>query len=279
MSLIKNTIFRIRHILMNNKIVVKIYSIFPWNDILFSIKRKIFIDKTMQKHGYIIKFKNSNIKFYLPYYNKDSIQKHIIQTRNFYELDFLNHICTIKNGIVSKAIQDGFVLDIGANIGNHTIFFLTKKAKKVISFEPVKDTFDILKKNIEINNFQNKVNLFNIGVGQTKGKAILKYYNSKNIGMSQLSSDKNGDIPILSLDELNIEEHINFIKIDVEGFEADVIKGMTETIKRNKPLIMIEIRDYLFAEIEDILLSIGYNRITIDIDIYNIGNYLYYPQE
>lgn len=279
MSLIKNTIFRIRHILMNNKIVVKIYSIFPWNDILFSIKRKIFTDKTMQKHGYIIKFKNSNIKFYLPYYNKDSIQKHIIQTRNFYELDFLNHICTIKNGIVSKAIQDGFVLDIGANIGNHTIFFLTKKAKKVISFEPVKDTFDILKKNIEINNFQNKVNLFNIGVGQTKGKAILKYYNSKNIGMSQLSSDKNGDIPILSLDELNIEEHINFIKIDVEGFEADVIKGMTETIKRNKPLIMIEIRDYLFAEIEDILLSIGYNRITIDIDIYNIGNYLYYPQE
>lgn len=279
MSLIKNTIFRLRHILMNNKIVVKIYSIFPWNDILFSIKRKIFIDKTMQKHGYIIKFKNSNIKFYLPYYNKDSIQKHIIQTRNFYELDFLNHICTIKNGIVSKAIQDGLVLDIGANIGNHTIFFLTKKAKKVISFEPVKDTFDILKKNIEINNFQNKVNLFNIGVGQTKGKAILKYYNSKNIGMSQLSSDKNGDIPILSLDELNIEEHINFIKIDVEGFEADVIKGMTETIKRNKPLIMIEIRDYLFAEIEDILLSIGYNRITIDIDIYNIGNYLYYPQE
>lgn len=279
MSLIKNTIFRLRHILMNNKIVVKIYSIFPWNDILFSIKRKIFIDKTMQKHGYIIKFKNSNIKFYLPYYNKDSIQKHIIQTRNFYELDFLNHICTIKNGIVSKAIQDGLVLDIGANIGNHTIFFLTKKAKKVISFEPVKDTFDILKKNIEINNFQNKVNLFNIGVGQTKGKAILKYYNSKNIGMSQLSSDKNGDIPILSLDELNIEEYINFIKIDVEGFEADVIKGMTETIKRNKPLIMIEIRDYLFAEIEDILLSIGYNRITIDIDIYNIGNYLYYPQE
>lgn len=279
MSFIKNIIFKIRHILMNNKTVVKIYSIVPWNDILFSVKRKIFIDKAMKKHGYIIKIKNSSIKFYLPYYNKDSIQKHIIQTRNFYELDFLNHICTIKNGIVSKAIHDGLVLDIGANIGNHTIFFLTKKARKIISFEPVKDTFDILKKNIEINNFQNKVNLFNVGVGQTTGKAILKYYNSKNIGMSQLCSDQNGDIPIISIDELNIDEKINFIKIDVEGFEADVIKGMTETLKRNKPLVMIEIRDYLFAEIDNILQSIGYNHITINIDIYNIGNYLYYTQE
>ena len=279
MNFIKDTIFKIRHLLMNNKIVVKIYSIFPWNDIVFSVKRKFHLDKIMQKHDFIIKFKNSNIKFYLPYYSKDSIQKHIAQTQNFYELDFLNHICTIKNGIVTNAVQDGLVLDIGANIGNHTIFFLTKKAKKVFSFEPVKDTFDILKKNIEINNFQNKVHLFNAGVGQTKGKAILKYYNSKNIGMSQLCSDQNGDIPIISIDELNIDEKINFIKIDVEGFEADVIKGMTETLKRNKPLVMIEIRDYLFAEIDNILQSIGYNHITINIDIYNIGNYLYYTQE
>ena len=279
MNFKKNTIFKIRHFLMNNKIVVKIYSIFPWNDIAFSIKRNLYLDKIMQKHDFIIKVKNSNIKFYLPYYSKDSIQKHIAQTQNFYELDYLNHICTIKNGIITNAVQDGLVLDIGANIGNHTIFFLTQKARKVISFEPVKDTFDILKKNIEINNFQNKVNLFNVGVGKTKGKAILKYYNSKNIGMSQLSSDQNGDIPIVSIDELNIEEKINFIKIDVEGFESDVIKGMTESLKRNKPLIMIEIRNYLFAEINDILQSIGYNHITIDIDIYNIGNYLYYPQE
>lgn len=279
MSLIRKAILKIRHILMNNKIVVKIYSIFPWNDILFSVKRKIYLDKALLKHDYIIKLKNSNIKFYLPYYKKDTIQKHIAQAQNFYESDFLDHICSIKNGIVNKAIHNGLVLDIGANIGNHTIFFLAQEARKVISFEPVKDTFDILKKNIEINNFQNKVDLFNAGVGQTKGKAILKYYNSKNIGMSQLSSDQNGDIPIVSIDELNIDEKINFIKIDVEGFEADVIKGMTETLKQNKPLIMIEIRDYLFAEIDNILQSIGYNHITIDIDIYNIGNYLYYPQE
>ena len=67
--------------------------------------------------------------------------------------------------------------------------------------------------------------------------------------------------------------------VDHELLESDVIKGMTESLKRNKPLIMIEIRNYLFAEINDILQSIGYNHITIDIDIYNIGNYLYYPQE
>ena len=278
MSIIKDTIFKIRHILMNNKIIVKIYSIFPWNDILFSIKRKSFLDKVMQKHDYIINFKNSNIKFYLPYYNKDFIQKHIAQTQNFYELDFLEHICTIKNGIVNKAIHNGLVLDIGANIGNHTIFFLTKKARKIFSFEPVKDTFDILKRNIEINNFQSSVNLFNAGVGQKKGKAILKYYNSKNTGMSQVCLDQNGNIPIISIDELNIEEQINFIKIDVEGYEADVIKGMTKTIKQNKPLIMIEIRDYLFAEINGILQSLGYSHTTIDVDIYKIGNYLYVPQ-
>ena len=279
MSFIKNAIFRIRHILMNNKIVIKIYSIFPWNDIIFYVKRKIFLDKVMQRHDYIVNFKSNSIKFYLPYYNNDSIQKHIAQTRNFYEFDFLNHICTIQNGIVNQALQDGLVLDIGANIGNHTIFFLTKRARKVVSFEPVKDTFYILEKNIKINNFQNKVSLFNAGVGKTNGNAILKYYNSQNIGMSQLSPDPNGDIAIVSIDGLNIKEKIDFIKIDVEGFELDVIMGMTETLKRDKPLIMIEIRDYLFAEINKILQSIGYNHTTIDIDIYNIGNYLYIPQE
>lgn len=273
----KESILHIIHNhLKNNAFCIKLYSILQWHERIYVIKRFFFIDRSMKRKHFILTVKGGT-KFYLPYYKTDLIQKQITQKKSFYEHDLLDN--SLEDTPL-KVLEKGCFLDIGANIGNHTLYFFQKNLiKSAYCFEPVKDTFDILKKNIEINKLQNKVNLFNVGVGQTKGKAVLKYYNSNNIGMSQLSSAPNGDIPIVSIDDLNIEEKINFVKIDVEGFEANVIKGMTETLKRNKPLIMIEIRDYLFAEINNILQSLGYNHTTIDVDTCNIGNYLYYTQK
>ena len=234
----------------------------------------------MKKNSNIISFKNIDVKFFLPYYKKDFIQKQIIQNRNFYEFDYLNHVCSLYNNIVEREINNGLVLDIGANIGNHTIFFLkVKKAQEIFCFEPVKTTFKILKTNIEINNLQSKVQLYNVGIGEKNGNAALKHYNTNNIGTAQINFDANGDISVISIDELKIEKKINFVKIDVEGFELSVIKGMTETLKHSKPLIMIEIRDYLLNEIDNILIPLNYQKVTIDVDIYNIGNYLYIPTD
>lgn len=280
MRFLHTFLFKFHRYLINNKVVVKIYAIFPWRDILYTIKRILFLDKEMTKNSNIFTIKNINVRFFLPYYKKDFIQKQIIQNKNFYEIDFLNHVCTLNNNIVEKKINSGFILDIGANIGNHTIYFLKNKhAKKVFCFEPVKDTFDILKKNIEINELHAKVQLFNTGVGEKSGNAILKHYNINNIGTAQLDFNESGDIPIISIDDLKINENVDFIKIDVEGFELNVVKGMIETLKQFKPLIMIEIRDFLFNDIDNILASIGYEHYTIDVDIYKIGNYLFVPRE
>ena len=273
----KENILRVIHNrLKNNIFCVKIYSILQWHERIYAIKRFFFVDRHMKKNSFILTVKGGT-KFFLPYYKTDLIQRQITQKKDFYEKDLLDSL--LKNNYF-KFKKKGCFLDIGSNIGNHTLYFFKRGLIEfAYCFEPVKDTFDILKKNIEINNLQNNVVLFNAGVGREKGNAVLKYYNSQNIGMSQLSSDQNGNIPIVSIDDLNIEEKIIFIKIDVEGFEANVIKGMTETLKRNTPLIMIEIRDYLFAEIDDTLQAIGYNHIAIDNNAHNIGNYLYYPQE
>ena len=203
-----------------------------------------------------------------------------MQNKNFYEFDYLNHVCSLCNNIVERTVNNGFVLDIGANIGNHTIYFVKQKnAQEIFCFEPVKNTFDILKKNVEINNLQSKVQLFNVGVGEKNGNAALKHYNINNIGTAQIRFDMNGDIPVVSIDDLKIDKKINFVKIDVEGFELNVVKGMTETLKRSKPLIMIEVRDHLLNEIDNILFSLDYQKVTIDVDMYKIGNYLYIPSD
>ena len=92
------------------------------------------VDSTMQVR---------NSKIYLPNYPIDLIQRYIVATKNYWEYEFLEKL--------DKYIkEDSVILDIEANIGNHTLYWANeRKAKKIYSFEPVELTFDILKKNIE----------------------------------------------------------------------------------------------------------------------------------
>ena len=277
MNSINSLLFKIHRLLMNNKLSIKLYSILKWHEHFFSIKKILYLDKQLQKNEFIYTIKTGT-KFYLPLYNIDSIQKEIVYKKDYYESGHLNQICSLNSNIAEKAIKDGFVLDIGSNIGNHTLFFAKeKKAKKIICFEPVKDTFRILEKNIELNNLQAIVQAHNVGVGKQKSNANIQYYDKSNIGSTQLSLANDGDIPIIAIDDIDFSERITFVKIDVEGFEQNVIEGMISTLKKHHPVLMIEIRKIFFEKINLILSDIGYTHIVIDVDVYNIGNYLYFP--
>lgn len=231
----------------------------------------------MQKHNFVLTMKNG-IKIYLPYYKTDLIQKEIANTKNFYEVEMLNSIFKQND---SYSLKKGILLDIGSNIGNHTLYFFKNNIiKSAYCFEPVKDTFQILQKNIEINNLQNKVKLFNIGVGESQGTAQIASYNKSNTGSSQLKISNKGDIPIIAIDEINFEQNISLVKIDVEGFELSVIKGMLNTLKIHKPLIFIEIRNQFFEEIIAHLQALGYEFKKIDDDgDYEVGNYLFFTSD
>ena len=213
-------------------------------------------------------------KIYLPYYKTDLIQKEIAKTKNFYEIETLNSIFKHND---SCCLRKGIFLDIGSNIGNHTLYFFQNNLiQSAYCFEPVQDTFQILQKNIFTNNLQNKVKLFNVGVGESQGTAQIVSYNKSNTGSSQLKISNKGDIPIIAIDDLNFEQNISLIKIDVEGFELNVIKGMLNTIKTHNPTIFIEIRKQFFDEIYNHLQTLGYKFKKIDEEDNNVCNYLFF---
>ena len=245
-----------------------------------SKKRQIREEKIAKKNNYIFNLNNIAVRFYLPYYNIDFIQKTIVSSGNYFEINNLNYICKQWHcGIIGEVIKTKAVLDIGANIGNHTLYY-TKEcgAGSVYCFEPVKDTFATLKKNIEINGIENAVHLFNKGVGHASCKAKISTYNKENIGGTIIEPSISGDIEVISIDELEIIEDIGLVKIDVEGFEIEVLKGMLKTLCRNKPYIAIEIRDRNFEEAQSILSSFGYTYQEIEkhLDWRDYNDYLFY---
>lgn len=135
------------------------------------------------------------------------------------------------------------VLDIGANIGFHTLFFadLVGNEGLVYAFEPVEYNYESLKYNVGLNQFQN-IRLKNIALGnKNENLKIVADKYSSNPGSFNLFNT-NGNVAVMCHigDEIIGEQRINLIKIDVEGYEAFVIEGLTKSIKQNQPKIIFE---------------------------------------
>lgn len=231
--------------------------------------------------GRVMAEKNLKTKFYLPYYDIDAIQQTIYQSRNYFEQKNLDYVCKLwHNGIISQVIQKSCVLDIGANIGNHTLYYLKEcSAKYIFCFEPIKETFQILGKNIEINNVNDRVSIYNVAVGASNGNVRVESYDVTNIGGTKVALDNSGSIEMRSIDSLNISNKIGLVKIDVEGFELNVLRGMKNVLLQNKPYMTIEIRDKNFKDASLFLSSLGYKYIEISkhMDYRDYNDYLFFP--
>lgn len=270
---------KFRNYCRQNLICIRIYSFLQYRDHWEKLK-KFPTDLIMKKNQFIIKLTSTNTLFFLPYYKTDYIQSEIFKTKLYYENSYLRKILFEWNeGIIGKKTANNVVLDIGANIGNHTLFFLKEAmAAKVFCFEPIADTFNILKKNIEINSLTKQAELLNLGVGAEEGKASISHYDSSNIGNTSLTPDAKGKIQIISIDSLDIQDSISLIKIDVEGLEKSVMEGSIQTIKRHRPYIMIEIRNENYEEINCLFRNIGYDGENF-FKNWEYGDYLFYPNE
>lgn len=143
--------------------------------------------------------------------------------------------------------KDYICFDIGANIGETTLNFAQiASAGKVYSFEPVPFLFQRLRTNTGLNYFDNII-LHNIAISDNTDDLYFdapKNQNSSGISLNKHSSADATRVCSTTLDTFVIEnniERIDFIKIDVEGFENYVINGAINTIKRFKPVLFIEI--------------------------------------
>jgi FkbM family methyltransferase len=154
----------------------------------------------------------------------------------------------IINGTIKPYIQKSrYVVDVGANIGCHTVSYANFNPNcEVWAFEPQEKLHGILSRNVTRNGLNNRVNLFKCGLGHATRDATMssldKVYDSNQKGHNKggLGIGEGGEpISIRTLDSLDLPG-LDFLKIDVEGAEGLVIEGGAETIKKYKPVIFFE---------------------------------------
>lgn len=196
------------------------------------------------------------VKFYLPQYEIDYLQGWIANYADFSEYCELEKI----KSIVGKHKD---ILDIGANIGNHTVYFgKIMEAHSIHSFEPMKEFFRVLEKNVTLNQLNPFVKLHNVALGKKSGTAKIKLYDPRALGSTQIeeSDEKEGDMTLRCLDDFEFD-NIDFVKIDVETFEYDLLLGAEKTLRKHSPLIFIEIFDEFYPKVDQLLRQYGYNMV------------------
>jgi FkbM family methyltransferase len=138
--------------------------------------------------------------------------------------------------------SDDFFVDVGANIGSYTILAGAVIGARCISIEPIPSTFQSLLDNVNINRICDRVTALNIGIGYTDGQMsftdTLDTFN--HVATDDDLNITTTPIDIRQLDNVLASLDVSLIKIDVEGFETNVIAGADRTLsnKRTNAIIM-----------------------------------------
>ncbi|RYF96622.1 MAG: FkbM family methyltransferase [Chitinophagaceae bacterium] len=181
--------------------------------------------------------------------------------------------------IIAKHVKEGMtVIDIGAHIGLTSVIIARylKSTGKIYAFEPTPTTCDVLKETIRINKLQNVIIPVQAALSDKSGKT--QFYISDHSADNSNSLVNNNrrdrkeshvDVILYSLDDFMRQNDVKaagFIKIDAEGAEFQVLKGMKETIERYAPKMILSLHPYSIKnggdsleEIWDLVKSHGYH--------------------
>jgi FkbM family methyltransferase len=176
--------------------------------------------------------------------------------------------------LLKRIIRPGMkCIDAGAHIGFYTCLMasLVGETGKVYAFEPMPSHFELLLKNIEENQLQQTVKAYNLACSDVHGDLkVSKISNMFVVG--QVGNAEQIIMQGVCLDDL-IEDTIDLVKLDVEGHEPAVIRGMMSIMSKNKPILLSEINEYWLrscshssgAEYVGLLTSLGY-------DVFDVKN-------
>lgn len=189
----------------------------------------------------------------------------------FEDMSFLLHLL----------IPNDLFFDIGANVGSYTILASGVRKAHSISFEPIADTFNILYNNMDLNNIKNLVTCENKGVGNRSEK--LFFSNDEDVTNHVVTdeelSKRSVSVDMVTLDSYYPKYQPLLIKIDVEGFETEVLNGANEILKsQSLKAIIIELNGsgerygYIETDIHEKLLmhkfkSFYYNPFTRNLSL------------
>ena len=208
-------------------------------------------------------YKINNVLFYLDFL--DPIDRKIILYKE-YEHDTVSFL---EEKFTQHSISN--FLDIGANSGYFSFYFANKfNNLKVKAFEPNIDAFEKFKKTLIKNSF-NDVEIFNYGLSDIEKKVkMITWYKHGHAKTNLVILEDHFDTNNSKIYETELkvgDEVLNFkneklcIKIDVEGHELSVLKGLAKNLRKNKCVILIETGDVKFKAVNDFLIKNNYKQL------------------
>ncbi|MFN3188083.1 MAG: FkbM family methyltransferase [Candidatus Paceibacteria bacterium] len=169
----------------------------------------------------------------------------------------------IGNILCSELHSNDVFIDVGANIGYFSLMAssIVGERGRVLSFEPLDNLFNQLSKSIELNSFNN-IKLIKKACGNSIEEAVIGI-SQKNIGGSSIvnidtfTQKQKISITTLDIELENVIDKLDFIKIDVEGYEYEVLLGANNLITKFKPKILLEFSPSIYLhKNEDLGLNI-----------------------
>ena len=196
----------------------------------------------------------------------DAIAQHLKQGKPWEP-----HFETVVNLFISPG---DVVVDCGANFGYNSVIMGNQlnNTGALITFEPQRVIHQQLNGNLILNNIYNALT-YNVGLGNKEGISNMKYVNYEDnwVNIGDTSIGEGGEeITVYALDSI-IDQPVNFMKIDVQGYELYLLQGSKNLISKHKPDLFIEIEPHQLAKFniseEDLLeyiRSFGYKIFKIN---------------
>lgn len=179
----------------------------------------------------------------------DCLGKWIIESQR---LDHDQHLVPL---VCSHLKEGDVVIDCGCYVGDHTIAYSLKVGKEgcVIAIEAGKDAFECLVHNAKL--FLNKnVVCIKCALGKDDYSKVYHHKVEDNLGMSVCSTVESDDaVVVQTLDTICLSKHnsiqkLDFIKIDCEGFECDILEGAEKLLEKFRPKMLIEVNSHKLSE-------------------------------
>ena len=187
-------------------------------------------------------------EFHFVHVAGDYIPRKISDEHTFYESTFLELLQGFHR-------PGDVIIDGGANIGNHTLYFAKVVGAEVIAFEPEPHNASCLAINVALNGSSDRVQIHRHALGQSSGMVTLQMNVQSNFGSftaksssnpnsEQMSDTRQVSVAVSSLDTVietsKSRKNISILKLDVEGMELEVLRGAKELIRSSLPVIAVE---------------------------------------
>jgi len=200
-------------------------------------------------------FSYQGLRLHFELLRECSVSRHLATTATFYELPFLEAI-----GQLMPAGTVAF--DVGAHIGNHTVYFAKILGWRVVAFEPNPEAFEKLIANVEANDVAEKVTCFQVALTDIPGRLRLARTDGSDAGTVAVISGDPREGGFVETDAATLDSYAHlagegptFLKIDVEGYERTVIEGGKEFLNRVAPHVTTEVQSV--RAFEDLIEVLG----------------------